>query len=104
MASIQKQFDKYALYYYTDSNVYIICSYGGKNVGFINFVKENVSIPKNSVKDDILRIYFSVARFNDIISILRLEKPLYLWLYDSGTGSISTSSEPVGEQESEKTA
>jgi hypothetical protein len=104
MADLSKQFDKYHLFYATGGNVGIYCSYGGKNVGDIRFVKENDTIPKGSVANDNLTIYFSLARFNDIINILRYEKPLYLYLYESGSGGVSTSIEPAGEQELEKNA
>ena len=38
--------------------------------------------------------------YNRVLDLLRNEKPLHVWLYDSGRALLSTSSaEPVGEEE-----
>jgi hypothetical protein len=34
-----------------------------------------------------------------VLDLLRNEKPLYVWLYESGRALLSTSVEPVGEEE-----
>jgi hypothetical protein len=40
-----------------------------------------------------------VEAYNRILDLLRNEKPLHVWLYDSGRALLSTSAEPVGEEE-----
>jgi hypothetical protein len=37
--------------------------------------------------------------YNWVLDLLRNEKPVYIWLYDSGQALLSTSAEPVGEGE-----
>lgn len=34
-----------------------------------------------------------------VLDLLRNEKPVYVWLYESGRALLSTSVEPVGEEE-----
>ena len=46
-------------------------------------------------------LHFPISKFNDVITMLREEKPLYLFLNeDNGVGIIATQDfEPVGEEE-----
>jgi hypothetical protein len=37
--------------------------------------------------------------YTRVLDLLRNEKPLHVWLYDSGRALLSTSIEPVGEEE-----
>lgn len=37
--------------------------------------------------------------YNWVLDLLRNEKPIYIWLYDTGQALVSTSTEPVGEEE-----
>ncbi len=78
----------------------IYCYSGEKDAGEIIFVKDNESLPKNHITNDKLMVHFPISRFNDIINILRYEKPLYLFISDNGAAWLGTSSrEPTGDQE-----
>ena len=107
MAQLIIQFDSYQINYYSGdtthmSDVSIGCRSGKNNVGSINFIRDNKQIPKNMKSKDgkAVILYFPLSSFNDIINILRYEKPVYLVLHDSGLGCIITGiEEPVGEQE-----
>jgi hypothetical protein len=69
-------------------------------VGTLTFVDDNKPIPRNEIRDDVLNIHFSISRFNDIINILRYEKPLQLYLSTTDWhGTLGTETEPTGEQE-----
>jgi hypothetical protein len=68
--------------------------------GSIFFVKEGSGIPDNREVGGLPRLYFPAGRFEEIMSILRHEKPLFMKLTPStGVGLVSTSNEPVGEEE-----
>jgi hypothetical protein len=71
-------------------------------VGSIGFADWD-PINDNSYTNNQIHLQFHVSRFNDIISILRYEKPLTLKIdTTSSNGWIATSDsayEPVGEQE-----
>jgi len=106
MAWIRKQFDRYILSYDTErknANVVasITCytSLPWKSVGQILFYLEDIP-PNETAGNDFLKLHFSASRFNDIINILRYEKPLSLIMNtDTLYGALQTSSEETGEQE-----
>jgi hypothetical protein len=79
----------------------INCNNVNQYVGTLWFV-DTYPIPfQNALSKDGIVIYYNTSHFNDIIGILRYEKPLRLELdTDKLEGSIVTYSyEPVGEQE-----
>jgi hypothetical protein len=45
-------------------------------------------------------IWAPLDAYHRILDLLRNEKPIFLWLYETGRALISTSLEPVGEEES----
>jgi hypothetical protein len=102
MASIQVDFDSYKLWYCSGQPyealiyVYKECAY----VGSIIFFKDGADVPAN-VSYPEPSIHFPLSRFNDVMTILREEKPLYLFLNDnSKIGMVGTSElEPTGEHE-----
>lgn len=66
------------------------------------FILQNLPVSANAIdhNDDIV-LQYHIDRFNDIISILRYEKPLFIYIYtESLTGGIATELEPLGEEES----
>jgi hypothetical protein len=69
-------------------------------IGRIIFFKDNVPLPPNVNLGYGPEIHFPLSRYNEIVSTLRQEKPLYLW-FDTSTlvGSVATEKEPVGEEE-----
>ncbi|MBW2480726.1 MAG: hypothetical protein JRF38_12110 [Deltaproteobacteria bacterium] len=100
------EFDAYRLYYHSapqynwQSRLYLYNN--GAYVGSIYFMKDGVSIPTNVVVGDQPRLYFPAGKFEEIINVLRHEEPLYISLVPSnGIGTISTSSEPIGEEEND---
>ena len=100
------EFDSYRLYYHSapqynwQSRLYLYNN--GAYVGSIYFMKDDVSIPANDVVGDHPRLYFPAGKFEEIMNVLRHEKPLYISLVPSnGIGTISTSSEPIGEEEND---
>ena len=96
---VGRPFDSYFIVYSTSGGATIYCEAIKKRVGTINFVREDEPIPKSNIKGEERNLYFPISRFNDIISIIRYEKPLTLNVYDTGAGYLSTITEPVGEQE-----
>ncbi len=99
MNPIAKDFDQYRLQYYS-GQAYIECWKGPVCVGNIVFVKETLPLPANKFANNALAIYYPLSRFNDVVTILRYEKPLYLWFNpDNLLGCVSTTKEPIGEQE-----
>lgn len=103
MATIRKDFDSYKIWYYSaHSYEAIIYLYQeGSYVGRIVFYRNNVSLPPNRNSASGPSIHYPVSRFNDIISILRYEEPLYLFLnLNNLVGIIATEEqEPIGEEE-----
>jgi hypothetical protein len=101
MATVKADFDGYKIWYHS-RHPYgfeaLIELYKGKiNVGRIVFFKDvpyDLSLAGLSVP-------YPLSRFNDVITILREEKPLYLILDpDSKWGCLATTDiEPTGEQE-----
>ena len=98
------EFDAYRLYYHSapqyqwQSRLYLYNN--GAYTGSIFFMKEGVAIPANVEVGGRPRLYFPASLYDEIMDILRHEKPLYIGLVPAnGIGTISTSSEPIGEEE-----
>ena len=98
------EFDSYRLYYHSapqyswQSRLYLYNN--GSFVGSIFFMKEGVSIPANIEVGGHARLHFPTGKFEEIMNVLRHDKPLYISLVPSnGIGTISTSNEPIGEEE-----
>ena len=77
----------------------------GADVGVIKFYQ---TIPANCNKSigngNLIYLCYHISRFNDIINILRYEKPLFIYINDQNlSGGIwkkEGAYEPVGEEES----
>jgi hypothetical protein len=99
-------FDSYTIQYTSHPGpgyiAMINCYLAGVYKGSIRFYPDNVTLPPNflTAQKQIV-MHFPIRRFEDIITIIRYEKPLWILLFDDtlwgylGTGS----TEPVGEQE-----
>ncbi|HLL73413.1 MAG TPA: hypothetical protein VK363_18380 [Pyrinomonadaceae bacterium] len=102
MATVQKDFDSYMLWYYSGHpyEALIYCYKAGTYVGRIVFFKDGSSIPPNNNSSG-PSIHYALSRFNDVTTILRHEKPLYLFLnLDNLIGMVATADkEPTGEEE-----
>ena len=70
-------------------------------VGRIFFWLDETNIPANTIANGIPEIHFGKSQFNDVVTILRYEKPLRISdLGKGGMAYIRTKDvEPVGEQE-----
>ncbi len=104
MPTVMTQFDSYKLWYYSGSQssyeALIYCYKGSKHVGQINF-EEDHKLAQNSSESFGPVINYPISRFNDVMTILKEEKPLCLFLNTTnGIGIVSTvDREPVGEEE-----
>jgi hypothetical protein len=102
MATIRTDFDGYKVWYYSghpyEALVYVY--QGTKYAGRIVFFKDGATIPPNASNPE-PSIHYPLSRFDDVMNILRKEKPLYLHLnLDNKIGTLATSDlEPVGEDE-----
>jgi len=100
MSNITKRFDSYKIWYYSGHSTaaYIQCYDGLRPSGSISFYKDDDTVPPNN--RDNFKIHYPISQFDDVIKILRYEKPLYLLMTRDLIGWIGTSDqEPVGEQE-----
>ncbi|NVK63364.1 MAG: hypothetical protein HWE22_02205 [Flavobacteriales bacterium] len=107
MAITNHSFDTYRVYHYNADNTYgqtavVNCYSGSSFKGSLYFYKEGASVPASSkTGSGYLYLRFSEKQFNEIITTLREEKPLNMGFNDSNNwGWVSTSQEPVGEEES----
>ena len=93
------EFESYRIFYWSNTSTgypeaeIILKGTSGADVGVIKFYQ---TIPANCNK--------LISRFNDIINILRYEKPLFIYINSQNlAGGIWTKEgtyEPVGEEES----
>ncbi|HMF57933.1 MAG TPA: hypothetical protein VK619_16440 [Pyrinomonadaceae bacterium] len=103
MPAVTQDFDGYKIFYYSsqpyEANIY--CYKAGNYVGRMVFFKDASSIPPNTNAGGTPSVHYPLTRFNDVIGILRYEKPLYLFLnLDNLMGHVATASvEPTGEEE-----
>ncbi|MCK5627338.1 hypothetical protein KAI23_05170 [Candidatus Bathyarchaeota archaeon] len=101
MSGVTKEIDTYVIHYSSSANGAVVApeiflSKTGRYVGKITFNKG----AKTEINRDRLRVNYPLSSFNDIIDILRNEKPLFLTVFsDLNKGELSTTHEPVGEGE-----
>lgn len=106
MPGTNKEFNEYKIFYYTDRpfapfQAMIYCYHETEYVGRIVFYPDG-QVPMSHQAS----LHFPFGRFNDVVTMLRYEKPLFMH-WDSYTdgekvvewGTISTMKEPTGEQE-----
>ena len=102
-------FDRYTIHYIAgkalqskEPGADISCYSGNNLVGLIRFFSDSTIIPENQRSaDGTISLYYEMSRFNDVVTLLRYEKPLFLFI-TTGTkyGYIGCGQlEPVGEQE-----
>ena len=99
-----KNFNNYSIFYNTKEgqvtpNIFV--NNDNENIGNIYFL-DKLPISKNSISNQgKITIRYHIDRFNDIINILRYEKPLKIYIdTESLNGGIRTASaESIGEQE-----
>jgi hypothetical protein len=107
MPFVWKDFDSYQFGYVSDSGfsgtvnaAEINCFKSNVFIGRLVFIKEGKAMPPNTLNSGFPYIYYPLSSFGDVITALRYEKPLSLYVdSDNHIGAITTGSEPVGEQE-----
>lgn len=103
MPTVQKNFESYRIWYYSGHpyEALVYCYQAGAYVGRIVFFKDAASTPPNANFASGPSIHYPLSRFNDVITMLRYEKPLYLFLnLDNLIGIVATNDlEPTGEEE-----
>ena len=106
---VQRDFTRYVVYYIAGSGpsiglpqeAEIDCfTETGDRAGIIYFYPENVQLPSNQNTVNGIYLYYRSSRFGDVMTMLKEEKSLYLYLDTiASSGYVGTSFEPVGEQE-----
>lgn len=110
-AHVSKNFDRYTtfLYGYGSNPPFsrvaeVNCFHGHDFMGQLTFYREGSSVPQNSYDwqehENRIFLNFPVERFNSVMDVLRIERPLYLWInIATKVGYVGTSAlEPVGEE------
>jgi hypothetical protein len=108
---VWKTFDKYSALYHAgrslqngEAGADIVCynANGNNRVGLIRFFKDQSIMPANQLgSDGTITLYYEMSRYNDVVTTLRYEKPLYLAVNTkTGFGYLGCGElEPVGEEE-----
>jgi len=101
---LQEDFDRYFINYYCGKydDIFIQCYNSQKNykvAGYIDFYPDSTKWDPGLV-NGVIHLCYPKSHFNDIINIIRYEKPLSLIVDPQNKyGYIATAIEPVGEQE-----
>ena len=105
MANVVKGFDSYQVQY-TSSKEHaplasISCFDGTTWVGLLEFWSSSADVRAPFLWNDRIVLSFTLARFHDVLDVLRNERPLQLYFNPAGKwASILTKDmEPVGEAE-----
>jgi hypothetical protein len=74
----------------------------GKYIGQLIFKPNGSALPPDNMSGTQVNLYYHLDDFQNIIDLLRNEKPMYLLWVGSGSGNengIKTIAEPIGEGE-----
>lgn len=109
MASIQRDFSQYSVYYISGNSPAIGLPQAaeidcftdkGDRAGIIYFHPDGGPLPANQDTVNGIYLYYYLSRFSDLMTMLKEEKPLYLYLDTANnSGYVGTNTERVGEQE-----
>jgi hypothetical protein len=108
MATLFEEFNEYRCIQYNEDaprgqTAIIQCYMDDKPVGSIIFYRDGIIIPPSDPTGlGIIGLSMRESRFNNVISTIREEKPLFIGINDvNNWGGITTSKdEPIGEEES----
>ena len=107
MAITNHEIDVYRIYHYSNDNsngqtAIINCFQANTLRAALYFYKTGTTIPPSAIlSSGTIYLRFNEARFSEIVSTLRLEEPIHVHYNDgTGLGWLSTSVEPIGEEES----
>jgi hypothetical protein len=98
--------DKYVIFCFAcgyDYINHISCFSEGSLAGFLDFYPRG-KVPASRMSGDTFCLNYEIDRYQDIIEMLRYEKPIYVsvsWNESNAIvkGHVTTSREPIGEQE-----
>jgi hypothetical protein len=72
----------------------------GKYIGQLIFKPNGTDLPYDALVDGQANLYYHLEDFQNLIDLLRNEKPLYLlWVGPTNENGIKTTRETVGEEE-----
>jgi hypothetical protein len=69
-----------------------------KTAAFLRFNDPGMFFENDSQSGGIIRMHLPSAMFQNVLDVLRNEKPVYIY-FAQGRGFLSTSKEPIGEAE-----
>ena len=69
-----------------------------KTAAFLRFNDPGMFFENDSQSGGIVRMHLPSAMFQNVLDVLRNEKPVYIY-FAQGRGFLSTSKEPIGEAE-----
>jgi hypothetical protein len=82
----------------SDLVAFIHCYHDHKNVMTCEFYRDGAAMPENRFKGGRAGLVYPYSRFDEILDVLRNEKPLFFGLIlSTKVGYIATHAEPVGE-------
>lgn len=70
----------------------------GKTIAWIRFNDGGMFFENDYMSDGIIRMHLPSAMFENVLDVLRNEKPVYIY-FAANRGFLTTSLEPVGEEE-----
>jgi len=70
----------------------------GKTIAWLRFNDPGMTFENDYQSDGIIRMHLPSAMFQNVLDVLRNEKPVYI-RFTQNRGFLSTSKEPVGEEE-----
>jgi hypothetical protein len=70
----------------------------GKTVAYVRFNDPGMFFENDYESGGRIRMHLPSAMFQNVLDVLRNEKPVYIY-FAQGRGFLSTSTEPVGEEE-----
>jgi hypothetical protein len=97
------QIDKYEVMYSAGSfSPRIGLKRGASYIGQLNFESNGSPLPPDTIVGTQVQLYYHLDDFENVVDLLRNEKPIYLLYSGSGPGfenGIKTTAEPIGEEE-----
>jgi hypothetical protein len=105
MAIISHQIDVYRVYHYPHGNTkgytaLINCFQANTHRASLFFYRDGVTPQPSIASSGVIYLHFTEARFNEVIATMREEKPIFVSYNElGGSAYLSTSVEPVGEDE-----
>ena len=98
-----KAFNSYYLYYVGNHDTVpaqLLLYDGSTFAGWVYFYHDNLTLPEPHWCNNFI-LYFKISEYQNVMSILRHEKPLYVLYNDQAkyAGFGTTEKEPIGEEE-----